>query len=490
MKRSALIVFALLASLAASAKITVKQPCSDGMVLQQKAECAVWGHANPGATVSVKTSWDGRSYSVKTDSKGIWKASVKTPAASYKKYSIKVSGDGSSLTINDVLVGEVWLASGQSNMEMPINGFDNCPVEGAADVISGPSLKDKVRMITIKIYQPLEPIDDVHETDGWLDAVSENVGGMSATAFFFARKVQEALDVPVGIVTFPRGGAAVESWLPKETLAAWGDDVSVEAVNAQNEWSRSYVNYNGMQHPIQGYTAKGFIWYQGCTNVGRAEQFEPRMTELIRQWREVDWGDTARKMPFYMCEIAPYQYDGGQYGQAAALRQAQHETAKHVENCEIIVTNDLVYSYEKTNIHPSQKRQVGERLAYLALNRDYGFSKIACYAPEAVKATNMKASPSQWYPMAGSSMVMVEIANCPHGINRLSEIEGLEVRAANGVFVPITEAYFDTMHSALLINCGKIYNPTEIRYGWGDFKPGNLKSVEGLPFAPFNLKIQ
>ena len=490
MKKSALFVLALLISLGASAKLTIKQPCSDGMVLQQKAECVVWGHATPGASVSVRTSWDGRSYSARTDSKGTWKTYIKTPAASYQKHTIKVSGDGGSLTINNVLVGEVWLASGQSNMEMPINGFDSCPVEGAADVISGPSLKDKVRMIYINIYQPLEPQDDVHETNGWRDAISEYVGDMSATAFFFARKVQAALDVPVGIISFPRGGAAVESWLPKETLAAWGDDVSEAAINAQVEWSRSYVNYNGMQHPIQGYTAKGFIWYQGCTNVGRAEQFEKRMTELIRQWREVDWGDTARKMPFYMCEIAPYQYTGSQYGQSAALRQAQHETAKHVENCEIIVTNDLVYSYEKTNIHPSQKRQVGERLAYLALNRDYGFSKVACYSPEAVKATRLESSISQWYPMAGSSMVMVEIANCPHGINRLVEIEGLEVRTDDGMFEPITEAYFDTQHNALLINCGNVYNPTEIRYGWGDFKPGNLKSVEGLPFAPFKLKVQ
>lgn len=487
MKKSAFIALALLVSLSASAKLTVKQPCSDGMVLQQKADCLVWGHATPGASVTVSTSWNGRSYSAKTDSKGTWKTYVKTPTASYNKYSIKVNGDGGSLTISDVLVGEVWLASGQSNMEMPINGFDSCPVEGAADVISGPSLKDKVRMITVKIYQPFEPIDDVHETDGWQDAVSDYVGGMSATAFFFARKVQAALDVPVGIVAFPRGGAAVESWLPKETLAAWGDDVSEAAINAQTEWTRSYVIYNGMQHPIQGYTAKGFIWYQGCTNVGRAEQFEPRMTELIRQWREVDWGDTARKMPFYMCEIAPYQYTGDQYEQAAALRQAQHDVAKHVENCEIIVTNDLAYSYEKTNIHPSQKRQVGERLAYLALNRDYGFSKIACYAPEAVKATRPEANGR--FPMAGS-MIMVEVENCPHGISRQAEIEGLEVRAADGVFVPVTEARFDTGRNVLIVNCGNIYNPTEIRYGWGDFKPGNLKSVEGLPFAPFDLKVQ
>lgn len=486
MKKAAFIALALLVSISASAKLSIKQPCSDGMVLQQQTECVIWGHATPGASVSIQPSWSGRSYNAKTDAKGTWKAFVKTPAASYAKYDITVKGDGGSLTINNVLVGEVWLASGQSNMEMPINGFDNCPVEGAADVISGTFLKDKLRMFTVKIYQPEEPADDVHETDGWQDAEPGTVGDMSATAFFFARKLQSALDVPVGIVSFPRGGAAVESWLPKETLAAWGDDVSKEAIDAQLEWERSYMPYNGMQHPVQGYTAKGFIWYQGCTNVGRIEPFTPRMTELIRKWREEDWGDKDCKMPFYMCEIAPYQYTEKQYEKAAELRRAQHEVAHNVRNCEIIVTNDLVYPYEKNNIHPSQKRQVGERLAYLALNRDYGFTKIACYSPEAVKASRPESNGR----FRMGNMITVKVENCPRGINRQTGIEGLEVRAAEGVFIPVTEVNFNANGGMLIINCGEINEPSEVRYGWGDFKPGNLKSVEGLPFAPFDLKVQ
>ena len=489
MKRLALAALALLIATGASAKLSIMYPCSDGMVLQQNTECIVWGHASEGAAVSVVTSWNGRSYSAKTDAKGIWKVFVKTPAASYTNYNIKVRGDGGSLTIKNVLIGEVWLASGQSNMEMPIRGFDNCPVEGSAEVISGPSLKNKIRYFYVQIYQPEEPQDDVHKTDGWLDVDSSTVGEMSATAYFFARKVQAMLDVPVGIISFPRGGAAVESWLPKKVLAAWGDDVRKETVDQQTEWSQSYRIYNGMQRPIQGYTAKGFIWYQGCTNVGRAEQFEARMTELIRLWREEDWRDTDRKMPFYMCEIAPYQYTGGQYEKAPALRQAQHNVASHVENCEIIVTNDLVYSYEKNNIHPCQKRQVGERLAYLALHRDYGFTSIPCYSPVAVKATR-PASDGRMPRMMGGNVLLVEVENCPHGINRLAEIEGLEVRAADGVFIPVTEAYFNTGNKTLIVNCGSINEPSEIRYGWADFKPGNLKSVEGLPFAPFDLKVE
>ena len=404
---------------------------------------------------------------------------VKTPAASYTNYTIKISGDGSSLLIKDVLVGEVWIASGQSNMEMPIRGFFNCPVEGANEVISAAPLRDKVRMFTVSIYQPDEPVDDVKATRGWEKADPSTVAEMSATAFFFARKMNASLDVPVGILAFPRGGAAVESWLPRETLAAWGDDVSKATVDAQTEWSQSYRMYNGMQHPVQGYTAKGFIWYQGCTNVGRADQFVTRMTELVRQWRQ-DWGDSSESMPFYMVEIAPYQYKGGQYEQAPLLREAQWKASHAIPNCATVCTNDLVYSYEVDNIHPCRKQPVGERLAYLALHRDYGFEKVACYSPEAVRA---------YVPEGLGSEIWIDLSNCPNGLNRWQEIEGLEVCGSEGIFKPVRYAYFEYEQKALRIRCEGVFDPCEVRYGWADFKPGNLANAEGLPVVPFDIKI-
>ena len=471
----------LAAQFSASAKLETKQPCSDGMVLQQRASALVWGKASAGAAVTVTTGWDGKSYKAKADSKGVWRTNVQTPAASYKSYDIKVSGDGGSLTIHDVLVGEVWLASGQSNMEMPIRGFFNCPVEGANEVIATTHLAGKVRMCTIDIYQPEEPIDDVHSTRGWKDADPENVAEMSATAFFFARTLNAALDVPVGILAFPRGGAAVESWLPKSTLAAWGDDVSPEANAKRDEWTRWYVNYNGMEQPVKGYTGKGFIWYQGCSNVGRDDTFAERMTELVRQWRE-DWGDSANTMPFYQVEVAPYQYKGeAQWEKAPALRQAQHDAAASIPNSAIVVTNDLAYSYEVDNIHPCQKQKVGERLAYLAMHRDYGFERVACYSPEAVRA---------YRPENLQSEVWVELSNCPNGLDRWQEIEGLEVCGSEQIWKPVQYAYFEYGSNALRIRCEGVFDPSEVRYGWADFKPGNLHNSEGLPVTPFWIKLE
>lgn len=482
MKRVLLSALCLLSCLCASAELRIKEPCSNGMVLQQKTEAMVWGHASPGASISVRTGWNGKYYSTKTDGNGTWKVKVNTPEASYNKYEIKVSGDGSSLIISDVLIGEVWVASGQSNMEMPIRGFFNCPVEGAQEVISSTNLKDKVRMCYIQIYQPDEPQEDVHSTEGWQDATQETVSEMSATAFFFARKLQSALNVPVGILSLPRGGASVESWLPKKTLASWGDDVSQAKIDSYTEWTVPYRMYNGMQHPVQGYTAKGFIWYQGCTNVGEHERFVYRMKELIRQWR-ADWGDQIYEMPFYMCEIAPYLYKGDQADQAALLRQAQHQVAAETPNCEIIVTNDLAYNYERDQIHPCQKRQVGERLAYLAMNRDYGFKKLACYSPEAIRVYKN--------PLYANE-ICVELSNCPNGLDRWQEIKGLEVCGSEGVFKRVTYAYYEwglDGKNYLRIRHEGVHDPCEVRYGWGDFVPGNLHNAEGLPVAPFDLKL-
>ena len=268
----------LLLSFSAFAKLSVKEPCSDGMVLQQKANPVIWGHSSPDAAVKVRTSWDGKTYKATADSKGVWKVYVHTPAASYQKYEVKVEGDGGKLTIKDVLIGEVWIASGQSNMEMPVRGYFNCPVEGSAEIIANARLDDKVRMFSVSQDQSDEPLDDVRKHSGWQKANPRGILWMSATAFFFARELNSVLDVPVGIVAFPYGGTRVESWLPKEILEEYGEPL--ERIE-NNHYHNPFRMYNSMQRPMQGYTAKGFIWYQGCSNVGHDDVFVQRMSRLI-----------------------------------------------------------------------------------------------------------------------------------------------------------------------------------------------------------------
>ena len=479
MKRLAAIILMILSFASAEAKLNLSRLHSDGMVLQQNTEAKIWGTSSPHAQITVVPSWDGKAYRCKADAEGKWNVYVPTPAGSYKTYTLTVKGDGETVKIGNVLVGEVWMASGQSNMEMPMRGFFNCPVENAADFIAAAPARERIRMITVPIRQSYEPLDDF---DGsWQGADQGTVPDMSATAYFFARKLNEALDIPVGVVSFAYGGARVESWTPEDILKTYPDeDLSREAIEAQVHYVRPYLAYNAMFCPVKGYTAKGFIWYQGCSNVGRHQQFPERMATMIAHWREC-WNDTEAEMPFYMVEIAPFRYKSrDQVSYASYLRQAQHEVAATVPNCGIVVTNDLVDSYEKDNIHPAKKREVGERLAYWALNRDYGFHRVAYESPHAVKCT----------PMSNGAEICVELTNCPNGLSRWMEIEGLEVAGSEGVFYPVTYAYFEWETRVLRVRSEFVHDPCEVRYGWGDFNPGNLRNAEGLPVAPFWVKLQ
>lgn len=478
MKRLISIVILICSCAAMEAKLTLSNICKDGMVLQQNSEAKIWGWSAPRAKITVTASWDSRKYTSTADKNGRWSVNVQTPAGSYQSYTISVTDGTDAAVAEDVLVGEVWLASGQSNMEMPMRGFYNCPVENAADYICAPPATDKIRMFTVPIKQSYEPLDEVEAE--WKGAEANTVPDMSATAFFFARKLNQMLDIPVGIVSCAYGGARIESWTPKEILETYPDENLDRAhIEAMSHYHRPYLAYNAMLNPVKGYTIKGFIWYQGCSNVGKHEQFVERMNTMVSHWREC-WGDRNAELPFYMVELAPYrnkpQTDVPYY---ALLREAQHKAAHEIANCGIIVTNDLVKSYEQDNIHPAKKKEVGERLAYMALNRNYGFSRVACDSPEAVRC----------YRMPNSCELAIELTNTYNGLSRWMEIEGLEVAGSEGIFYPVTYAYFEWEPKVLRIRSEFVWDPCEVRYGWGDFKPGNLKNVEGLPVAPFRIKV-
>ena len=465
-------------SMVSQAKLVLSSLCSDSMVMQQNTEAKIWGTASANAQITVTPSWNGKAYKAKADSQGNWEVMVQTPKGSYKAYSILVKGDGSTLKIKDVLIGEVWLASGQSNMEMPMRGFFNCPVENAFDYICAPAAKEKIRMFTVPVKQSYEPLNQVDSK--WEGAEPATIPGMSATAFFFAHKLNEMLDVPVGIVSCAYGGARIESWTPKEILETYPDeDLSRETIEATMHYTRPYLAYNAMLCPVKGYTIKGFIWYQGCSNVGKHEQFVDRMSTMVNHWREC-WNDKEAQLPFYMVEIAPYRYKPQTaVSYASLLRQAQHDAAKVIPNCGIVVTNDLVESYEQDNIHPAKKKEVGDRLARLALNRDYGMTSFACYSPEAVEC-------NVW----GVNELAVWLTHCEDGISRWMEIEGLEVAGSEGIFYPVTYAFFEWNPKVLRVRSEFVPDPCEVRYGWGDFNPGNLKNCQGMPVSPFWVKLK
>ena len=201
-------------------KITLPDIVSDNMVLQQQTEACLWGKANANAEVIIRPSWNREVYKVTADAEGKWVARIQTPTASYQTYTIFIS-DGEEMKLNNVLVGEVWFCSGQSNMEMPLRGFVNCPIAGANETIATSSKWKGIRVATVEKNGQVKPVDSCKGS--WKVSNPENAPAFSATAFHFAMMMNQVLDIPIGIINCSWGGSMVEGWLPREIVSQYPD---------------------------------------------------------------------------------------------------------------------------------------------------------------------------------------------------------------------------------------------------------------------------
>lgn len=468
--RKQIIIAALLAtSLSAQAKVKLPHILGDGMILQQNAEARLWGWDRPGQKVDVTVSWSEEKYSAKTDKDGQWIVKVKTPAAGYTPQSITFN-DGEQTTLRNVLVGEVWVCAGQSNMEMPMKGFDNCPVEGYnRAVIEAPQYKG-IHFVKIPSVMSERPLEDANCE--WQTISPQTVGDASATGYTFAQVVNKALDIPVGLIMANKGGTRVESWLDEaylKTHTAESLDPAVYKKKYQWDFHYPLVWGNGTFSPILNYTVKGILFYQGCSNVGDpAGQYTRRLADLVSQWRR-DF--KLGNIPFYFVQIAPY-YNGDANGDwGARLREQQFKASKVIPNSGIVCTDDLVYPYESQQIHPAQKRQVGERLAYQALNKTYGMKSIWCDSPE---FKDMTVSNDTCY---------VHLKNDYGAISRYEDLQGFEVAGEDRVFHKASASYYWT--KGIIITSSEVKKPVAVRYAFRNWGYGNVKNGALLPLFPF-----
>lgn len=451
------------------AAIALNSLIGDNMVLQQQAEARLWGNASPGSKVTVTPSW-GDAVSVQAGKDGSWTASVKTPAGSFNPETIVFSDDnGGRIEVGNVLIGEVWLASGQSNMEMPLKGFGGCCVQNGIDDAINAKEMTGVRMYTVPLRQSYEPLDECGSS--WKTTEDyRDVMDFSATAWYFAKSLSRALDVPVGIVCSAYGGSKVESWMPADMLESYSD-VSLESadIEAIEHYRRPLLMYNAMFRPVRRYTYKGLIWYQGCSNVGHHDTYAERLAAMVERWRtELGLGE----IPFYYVEIAPYDYGSGMRADGARLREAQFKAQSIIPNSGMVCTNDLAEPFERFNIHPRRKAPVGQRLSYLALRRTYGHDNV-CDSGPVYKSWKAKGREA-W----------VEFENLHMGICRNYMLEGFELAGPDKVFHPAT-GWLHWQTNELVLTADGVDEPTAVRYGFGDFKPGNFIGGNEQPAVPF-----
>lgn len=471
---------ALVCTLAAQAKLHLNPLVGDNMVLQQQTDARLWGTATPGATVTATPSW-GESSSVKADKDGRWLLKVATPAASFTPHSITFTdSEGDRIEVAGVLSGEVWLASGQSNMEMPLRGFGGCCVQDGIDEAINAKTVEGVRMFKVPLGMSYEPLTEIEghwsTTENYRDVLD-----FSATAWFFAKSLSRALNVPVGIVNCAFGGTKVESWTPRDILETY-PDVSLDPKDIEEivPYHRPMLMYNAMFTPVQRYTYKGIIWYQGCSNVGFHDTYPQRLANMVERWRkEIGLGE----IPFYYVEIAPYDYGteqpdenavarAGAAEPGALLREAQFKAQELIPNSGMVCTNDLVEPFELHNIHPRRKAPVGQRLSYLALNRTYGHKDVCDGGPVY----------TGWTPKGREAWVRFD--NLAMGICRNYMLEGFEIAGPDRVFHPAT-GWLHWQTNEIVLTADGVDEPVAVRYGFANFKPGTLIGGNEQPAVPF-----
>lgn len=479
MKKKLFLIGALVLTIAGvQAKVKLPHILCDNMVLQQQTDARLWGWAKAGKAVKVTTSWNGKTVQCNADKAGKWLVKVQTPAASYTPYSITFDDGDGQVVLQNVLVGEVWVCAGQSNMEMPLKGFGQCPVENFNHHVLEAQNPKGVRSVKIPSIMRMTPQEDAD--CAWRECTPQNVVDFSATGYFFARLVNKTLNIPVGLIEANKGGSRVESWLTKENLEKYTNEPTdtMGIVNFKKEWDyhRALVWGNGTFNPILNYTIKGILFYQGCSNVGApGNQYSERLKLLVEQWRQqFGQGD----IPFYFVQIAPYESGNIMGTWNALLQEQQFRASQIIPNSGIVCTNDCVYPYELTQIHPTQKQKVGERLAFLALNKTYGMQSVICQSPSYKEMT------------VKNDTIFLHFNDEFGGLNRFEDINGFEVAGADRVFHPAKAQHYwkpggGKWDEALMVVSPEVKEPVAVRYCFRNFLLGNLGNMGGLPLFPF-----
>ena len=421
----------------ADADVTLPKVLGSHMVLQRDRPLPIWGWAAPDEEVAVKL--DEATATAKADSKGNWKVVLPAVKADGKAHSMTVSGKN-KIELDDILIGDVWLGSGQSNMEMGIGMCDKAKVEiPAAD-------HPQIRLLMVPKVQTGQPAKDVSAK--WVRCTPKSVaeggwGGFSAALYYFGRDLHKELNVPVGLVNSSWGGSPIEPW-------------TVSGANGGGM-------YNGMIAPVKPFAIRGAIWYQGESNMGNGLAYAGKMKALIEGWRHV-WG---YDFPFYFVQIAPFAGYGP--GALPLLWEAQTASLK-IPKTGMAVTTDLVHNLG--DIHPINKIDVGNRLALWALAKDYGKQDLVYSGP---LYKSMKVEDGK---------IRLSFAHVGGGLKSRDgkPLTEFEVAAADGKFVA-AEAAIDG--DTVVVQAKGVELPAQARFGWRNVANPNLVNKEGLPASPF-----
>ncbi|MBM4069802.1 MAG: sialate O-acetylesterase [Planctomycetes bacterium] len=421
-------------SLAATARAEVKLPAviDSHMVLQRERPLPIWGWADPGEEVTV--TLDAQKASATADDKGRWMVTLKPVKADGKPHTMTIAGKN-KIVLDDILIGEVWLGSGQSNMQWSINQSQKREEHTAA------ADRPLIRLFNVPLVQNSKPADDVKAK--WAVCSPKTVGSFSAVLYHFGARLHKDLDVPVGLINASWGGSRIEPWIVEEKTSGG--------------------MYNGMIAPVSPFALRGITWYQGESNVGEGMKYRDKMESLIKGWRRV-WG---ANLPFYHVQIAPFS--GYKLDMLPPLWEAQVASLK-IPGTGMVVCTDLVDNIK--DIHPGNKQPYGDRLALWALARDYGKKDLVHSGP---LYKGMKVE---------GNKIRVAFAHAGGGLQARDDqpLTEFEIAGKDGKFVP-AEATIDG--KTVVVHAAGVAEPAQVRFGWRNTANPNLMNRAGLPASPF-----
>jgi len=461
MKKSLLTIFIFFAfSTTMFAEIILPSVFVDNMVLQQNSNVAIWGWSKPGETVHIVAGWNEKdTIKIKASNTAKWETTIKTISAG-GPYTVHIFVNAyDEIELKNVMLGEVWICSGQSNMHMVMN---NLIKNGQEEVAN--ANHQNIRIFQVDEIGAEYPQNLCH--GNWSVCSPETVVSTSAVGYFFARELQQKLNVPVGIIVAAWGGTPAEVWIEKSRI----EDNEMLNAHKITEKSDSWpvepgVCYNSMIAPIAPYGFAGAIWYQGESNCGNYFIYGQLMKELIENWRD----DFKKNFPFYLVQIAPYNYNRKGVQTSEYLREQQELITKTVPNTGMVVVSDLVDDIN--NIHPVNKKPVGQRLAHYALAETYN-KEVGAYK-----------SPTYKSMQVDNSNIRLFFNDVLTGLKSTGKapVQFL-VAGDNHVFEP-AKAKIDG--ATIVLSSELVKNPVAVRFCFDDDLTPDVFSSEGLPLAPF-----